>query len=651
MVKSRAGEPTLVTTAFEGSSVALALFEGDPLRVAAANAVSRELFGARLGASALDVFARPGMTELPERLDEVGTTGRPYNVRSLRTELADDQGLPVEVFLDISAQPVAGPDGQVQSVALTGVDATAAVRSRRAREARAFERGAREQTNRDLVTSLQDAMMADGLPMQPGVDLAAHYLIAESDGGGDWFDVIALDDGRVVLAVGDVVGHGLQASAVMGELRAIFDEHVRASSDIAAALTLLDRRAQRSPATRAATVCAVLLDPVSGDLTYCTAGHPPPLVIGPGGGATYLAPSGASPLGMGRPFRTAEHRLGPDDLLVLYSDGLVDRPHRTPTGNTSDLTRLAQAVHGRETTSPEHGRVAQRFSAGLLHAATRQGYADDVTIVAARLMQPVPDLRLSLPVDADSQGEVRRRLGEWLTRLEVRPIDETVLQHSVGELVGNVVEHAYRSSTHRGRTDRAPTDRARAGGAVVEVVASHRPGGDVELTVADHGTWRAPDPSNDRGHGLAMVQGFCDDFELSHDDSGTRACLRHRPRLDAVLLTGSSTGVPAVESPPAAFVRRGVGMLAVSGVVEGQGVDRLRHQLGQHTQGGTVPLLLDLTEVGSLSSAAVQVLSQAVGRGSSLRLLAPFGTPAQHSLDLAGLAYLTTTPPDGSVPH
>ena len=483
-----------------------------------------------------------------------------------------------------------------------------------------------------LVTNLQDAMSSEGLPIPPGVELSALHLIAEDQAGGDWFDAIALDDGRVVLVVGDVAGKGLGAAVVASELRAVFEEQVRTTRDLGAALAVLDRRAQRAPATRAATVCAVLLDPATGFLQYCTAGHGPPLVVAQDGTPAYLPPSAASPLGMDRPFPLAEHRLAAGDLLVLYTDGLLVRPGQPPEEATLELIGQAADAAARSRDDDQR-RPIEAFAAGLLEAATRQGYYDDVTVVAARRIDVVSPLTLHVSPSPTTLRDVRRDLGTWLRRLQLRPIDESALQHSVGELVCNAVEHGYQVPVTSGISDPA---------SAVQLVATHTPDGSIEVTVTDRGTWRPPTRETERGRGLAMVRGLCDEFELTVTPEGTHARLRHHPSWDAALLTGVTLD-PLAPTPPdleVAVPRQG--LLQLRGRVESTAVDRLHHLLGQHSQGGTLPLLVDLSQVTTLSSAAIHVLATAQAWTADLQLVAPVGSPSQQMLDRAGLPHISS---------
>jgi serine phosphatase RsbU (regulator of sigma subunit) len=155
--------------------------------------------------------------------------------------------------------------------------------------------------SRGIVAELQEALLPTALPVLPRARIAARYLEAghEQRAGGDWFDAIPLAGGRVALVVGDVVGHGVAASAAMGQLRAVLAELLAAGEDLGHVLRRADAFAARMPALRAATLALAVLDPAGGQLRYATCGHPPPLVIDTGGTARYLAGPGTGPLGTG----------------------------------------------------------------------------------------------------------------------------------------------------------------------------------------------------------------------------------------------------------------------------------------------------------------------------------------------------------------
>jgi anti-sigma regulatory factor (Ser/Thr protein kinase)/anti-anti-sigma regulatory factor len=433
----------------------------------------------------------------------------------------------------------------------------------------------------------------------------------------------------VVLTVGDVVGHGVAASVVMGEIRAVFDERIRLDGDIGAALEVLDRRARRVTQARGTTMCVAVLDPRSGAVTYCTAGHPPPLALSGDEPAAYLPPTGGRPLGGGGPFEVAEHHLAEDALLILYSNGLVARTGRTPMRSTAEVMGMADAVRDRELDDPlDDLPLVQRVCSGLVEEASREGFVDDITLLAVQRVAPLAPLSVRMPAQADAPRVARRRLVDWLEPLSVRGIDEAALQHSVSELVRNAVEHAY-------PPDHPPDERT------VSLDACLADGGALEIVVSDRGRWQDAEPQPDRGRGLAMVQGLCDEFELDRGPMGTSARIRHYPHRPAELLT--ATG--GREEQSTLSVTRRPGELALAGPVDARSADRLRHELSLQTRGGTVPLVVDLTEVTTLESIGVQVLQELQQKSAGLRLVAPMGTPAQHVLEMVQLPY-SSTPAD-----
>ena len=213
---------------------------------------------------------------------------------------------------------------------------------------------------RGIVAELQEALLPTALPVLPRARIAARYLVAgqEQAAGGDWFDAIPLDGGAVALVVGDVVGHGVAASAAMGQLRAVLAELLAAEDDLGHVLRRTDAFAARMPSLRAATLVLVVLDPAAGTLRYTTCGHPPPLVIGVDGKARYLEGTGTGPLGTGSPPVLASSTLAPGELVLLYSDGLVERPDRTIAEGMAELAVVAADAAANR--SPGHGREPAR---------------------------------------------------------------------------------------------------------------------------------------------------------------------------------------------------------------------------------------------------------------------------------------------------
>lgn len=486
----------------------------------------------------------------------------------------------------------------------------------------------RQRRETDLVLRVHDALLPKGIPVVPGVEVSARYLLAETHVGGDWFDVIPLEDGRLVVCVGDVVGAGVEASAATGGLRTVFDDRVRDEGDLAAALRALDRRARHAPETRATTICAAAVDPASGDLCYCTAGHPPPIVVDPFGRASYLPTSGAVPLGSGDgTFPTLTHHLRRGELVLLYSDGLVKRPGRTPAEGAAELLEaVSGSVAGRlDGTDGTDDQLADRVSRGILELVTSAtGYDDDITLVALRRVEPIAPLLLELPAIPDAARAARADLGAWMAPLHVSVLDDLAVRHAVGELVANAAEHAYEQP---GVQDQ------------VRLTAVLEPTGVLAVQVVDDGRWRdRPDIPGNRGRGLALVRGFMDDLTLERGEFGTRATIRHLLTRPAVILRG----VPSGRLGP--VVARGFRLevdghrLAVVGDLDQEGADELRRALILSSRGGTRALEVDLSGVRVLTSAGVQVLLDARAEGE-VRLLAPAGSPAQHVLELVQVPY------------
>ena len=210
-----------------------------------------------------------------------------------------------------------------------------------ARAAVCVDNARRYTRERSANLALQRSLLPQRLPNHAAVEVVTRYRPAgpHADVGGDWFDVIPLSSARVALVVGDVVGHGVHASATMGRLRTA----VRTLADVDLApdelLTRLDNLVIRlsdedgtpggvGDATGATCLYAVY-DPVSRRCTLARAGHPPPLVVTPGGPATLLELPAGPPLGLGDlPFEAADIELPSGSILALYTDGLVESRER-----------------------------------------------------------------------------------------------------------------------------------------------------------------------------------------------------------------------------------------------------------------------------------------------------------------------------------
>ncbi|HEY9303811.1 MAG TPA: SpoIIE family protein phosphatase, partial [Mycobacterium sp.] len=145
--------------------------------------------------------------------------------------------------------------------------------------------------------------------------------------GGDWYDIVELDDGRIALVVGDCVGHGLGAATVMGQLRSACRALLLEHPSPRAALAGLDRFAARLPGAHCTTAFCAVLSPDTGELVYSSAGHPPPILVYADGTMRTLDDGHTIPLGVrpDRPRPEAHVTVPARGTLLLYSDGLVER--------------------------------------------------------------------------------------------------------------------------------------------------------------------------------------------------------------------------------------------------------------------------------------------------------------------------------------
>jgi PAS domain S-box-containing protein len=228
--------------------------------------------------------------------------------------------------------------------------------------------------------ALQRSLLPRRLPAVAGVELAAHYLPshAELTIGGDFYDVIGLRDGRVGLVIGDVAGHGVQAAAVVGQLRAGLRAYVLEGHGPAAVIGRLGRLLEELEPELIATCCYLVVDPASGEVGWSSAGHLPAFALSPDGLVRRLEAGQGVPLGVpgGGPVEQAAAALEPGSLLLLYTDGLVER-----RGEPLDqgLDRLERALRR------QRGRLADCCDLLLAELVADQPVDDDIALLALRL--------------------------------------------------------------------------------------------------------------------------------------------------------------------------------------------------------------------------------------------------------------------------
>jgi serine phosphatase RsbU (regulator of sigma subunit)/anti-sigma regulatory factor (Ser/Thr protein kinase) len=491
--------------------------------------------------------------------------------------------------------------------------------------AQALDRAQLHQAEHEVAEVLQRSLLPAGLPALARLAGAARYTPATEHGlsGGDWYDMLQVGDTAVALVVGDVVGHGPPAAAVMGQLRSVLAAHLLEGCAPAVALERLDRFATRVVGSAGSTCACLLYDWSTGVLRWALAGHPPVLLID-GPHTRFLSGTGAGAvLGVrGRPpYAEDSTTAAPGSSIVLYTDGLVER-----RGEVLDvgLQRLTDAARELADLSP------QELVAALADAALgEQGPADDVALLVVRAV-PAP-LSGRLPARGTSMRALRRAVGAWETAAGLPAELAEDLELALGEAAANAAEHAY-----AGRDD----------GEFTYTVA-RRADGDVDVSVSDRGRWRpVPQDNGHRGHGLRVIREIVEDLRIDHGDEGTHVRFRvpvPAPGPAPARRLARRTARPAEE--PAA-VRAAGDRLVVTGDLDLAGRDAVGPVLLQAAAAGR-PLTVDLTGMRYLSSAGVALLAEAA-RLAPLSIVVAAGSAPARVCALTGLA---TTVPLQEVPH
>ncbi|TVZ90118.1 SpoIIE family protein phosphatase [Streptomyces sp. BK340] len=311
-----------------------------------------------------------------------------------------------------------------------------------ARAAVCIDNARRYSRERETALALQRSLLPRTLPRTAALEASSRYLPAARAGvGGDWFDVIPLSGMRVAMVVGDVVGHGIQASATMGRLRTA----VRTLADIDLApdelLTHLDDLVVRlseesggegSPGEVGATCLYAVYDPVSRRCTLARAGHPPPVVLMPGSEPRQLDLPAGPPLGLGGlPFESAEVGLPEGTVLALYTDGLVV----SRAGDTG-RQELFQALGAYADSLDE---TCDQILQALLPPG---GTADDVALLLARTrgLASSQVATWDIPADPALVAPIRKQVLEQLERWSLSEVGFTA-ELVVSELVTNAIRY------------------------------------------------------------------------------------------------------------------------------------------------------------------------------------------------------------------
>jgi anti-sigma regulatory factor (Ser/Thr protein kinase)/PAS domain-containing protein len=349
----------------------------------------------------------------------------------------------------------------------------------------------------DIATGLQRAMLPVVLPRIPGVAFDVAYATADGDMlvGGDWYDAFLLRDGRIGIAIGDVAGNGLDAAVVMANVRRTMRSAALDRCGPAGTLALANVVAWLEECPMV-TAFFGILDPLTHELEYACAGHPPPISVDANGGLVALVLDGP-PLGVNEQTRlqTRKIELPNDSALVLYTDGVLEAGHDLLRGEHTMYDTLRDwAVRG-------FAESAETLQERIVGSAVR---ADDAAMLIVRLA-PVDELELAFPATLADSHRARIAVQRYARQ---SPLGERAADFALAmaEAMNNAAEHAYVGPPGMVRVR-------------VRIAAGRAIG-----VVEDDGRWREQ-RSTDRGRGIAMIRALTDECDVTHSERGTKVTL------------------------------------------------------------------------------------------------------------------------------
>jgi serine phosphatase RsbU (regulator of sigma subunit)/anti-sigma regulatory factor (Ser/Thr protein kinase) len=397
------------------------------------------------------------------------------------------------------------------------------------RGALALENARLYEAQRVVALELQRSLLPDRLPTLPHLDVAGRYLAgaAGTEVGGDWYDVVPLPDRRALLAVGDVMGRGVRAAAVMGQMRSALRSYALEGQAPARVLDRLAAFTDVLEGEHLITCVVGLYDPEAQTLTLASAGHPAPVVIAADGVATLVDIDPGLPLGVpdlsgsrSSGYRSTVVRLTPGAEVVLYTDGLVE-DRGVPVGEGMEQLQrgLGEGVRG---TADDLCDLALRVMGRL------DSHDDDTAVLALRVpvaAEGTPDadaddlLRVTMHDEGPASAASARRVVEQVLveRSLTGLVDSATLL--VSELVTNALRYA---------------------GGPRELTVHIDPAG-IVVSVSD--TSPVPPLQRDRwdslgellpenGRGLLLVSAIADDWGWDAEGGGKRVWFRLRARSE-----------------------------------------------------------------------------------------------------------------------
>ena len=354
-----------------------------------------------------------------------------------------------------------------------------------------------------IAVTLQESLLPAKMPDVPGLRVAARYRPAasEADVGGDWFDVIPTPTGGLGLVMGDVAGKGLAAASMVSRLRAALRAYALEGHEPARVIEQLNRLVwTEARDSQMATLLYMVVEPGEGRVEWVNAGHPAPLLVNGREAPYYLQGASSVPLGV-LPFpsyETVSAPMEPGSSIVLFTDGLVERP-----GELIDdgMAKLAARV-GEAPDDPE--AVCDH----LLETLVPRGATDDVAILMLRNLPVTDRFRAEFETEPEALSQMRAMLRRWLRHADAADGEIAEITTACGEAATNAIEHAGGGNAHF-------------------EISGHVAHREVEIDVRDFGRWREP-REGDHGRGLSLMRALMDTVDVAPSPEGTTVRLRRR---------------------------------------------------------------------------------------------------------------------------
>lgn len=452
---------------------------------------------------------RTGVSQLHEHVDAQTLAADARRPEALAPVLA---GLPLRSWICVPLTAHGRTFGAISLVTAEsgreyGEDDLAFAEEVARRAALALDNARLYREQHSTAETLQRSLLPERLPALPRLQLAARYLPGSETAniGGDWYDAVRLPGGRLCLVMGDVAGRGLRAASVMGQLRNGLRAYLLDGHEAPEALLRVGRFLDGLSHAEMATALCLTIDPWSGETSAASAGHPPPLIIGPSGSTRFMDVRPSPPLGSGlsRAHEESVTTVEPGSVVLLYTDGLVERAGESLTAG---LGRLASAAaEAVDAVGDDPDRVSDRIITSLVTHADRP---DDVAILAVRLMRATEPVRLRLPAEPSSVREARHAVTQYLAWAGIDRPETYDVALACTEAVANAVEHGH------------------PGGEGEVTLEAEVAAGVVTVRVTDQGSWSDTPPDADRGRGLAIIERVMDGLEIERRRTGTMLTMR-----------------------------------------------------------------------------------------------------------------------------